>query len=106
MPRVLELRQEEMERVSVGKATKYVNLKPLWLTAYGNSVLTAIQKFGLKCTTEELGTVERMLKQIEIDIDIKRPMEIELPRNISEPMREYIFKLSAYNKKRRGSFRR
>ncbi len=105
MPRVLELRQEEIERVSVGKAIKYVNLKPLWLTAYGNSVLTAIQKFGVRCTPEELETVERMLKQIEIDIDIKRSIEIELPRKIPELMREYIFKLSVYNKKRRGHLR-
>lgn len=64
---ILDLRRQEMERVVVYTAGPDINLKTLWLTAYGFRVLDALG-FGTRCSREEFGQVEAALKEVGIDI--------------------------------------
>jgi len=63
---ILELRQKEMQRVIVYTGGP-INLKALWLTAYGYKVLDALG-LGTKCSHHELTRVEQALDDIGVTI--------------------------------------
>lgn len=64
---ILKIREQEMERVVVYTGGKNVNLKALWLTAWGYKVLSALG-FSTSCSRKEFDFVETALNEVGLSV--------------------------------------
>jgi len=64
---ILKIRQQEMERVILYTGGENVNLKALWLTAWGYKVLSALG-FSTSCSRKEFDLVETALNKIGVSV--------------------------------------
>ena len=86
--RIIELRNKELERVTVSMNEREVDLKELWLTAYGYRVLMAL---GMSLTTDSeglkkiTGAFDTLGYELKIDESSKPGV------NMSDEMKESIW---------------
>jgi hypothetical protein len=71
---ILKLREQEMERVIVYTGGKNVNLKALWLTAWGYKVLSTLN-LDTWCSRKEFDLIETALNKI--GVSVKKNTETE-----------------------------
>jgi len=94
LPKVIELRKYEMESVAqqIDSSGDTIDLRPLWLTAYGHKLLSSL-KLSLECTAEAFKLVERGLSEIGYPLDNEETKgSVESSTPISENMKHYIWR--------------
>ena len=87
--KVLKLRQRELRNVRVVSNGNEVDLTPLWLTAYGYEILTAMQ-FGLKTDAIGLQQVEGELRKLDVDLCYDEENRNQLSTVFSDDLKNYI----------------
>lgn len=103
--RILELRAEEMrgltlrtndpDRVTSNDALRWkmgIDLRPLWLTAYGYEVLSAMG-LGFQCRLAQFERVSEEFKRLGFPIRLVQDGELEYLEHVSPALRQYIWKL-------------
>jgi hypothetical protein len=93
--KVLDTRRAEMESAYIGITTENADLHSLWLTGYGHRILSEMG-LGVNCKPKELGGVLLWLKELGFEVGLVDTSELKFPNCISEPMREYIWRLAEY----------
>ncbi len=73
-----------------------VDLKPLWMTAYGYQVLTAL---GLRetCSSDTFERVKRAIAEVAHGLQITAGEEEQYPHEIPTSLRNYIIRVAYYN---------
>jgi hypothetical protein len=109
---ILELRRREMNRVIINTnllnsdtGLTTVDLRPLWLTAYGFQVLRAL-KMGTSCSLHEFSKVQKALDKagfeietIETDVPINGQCSIDdVSVNISHGLATYVWRNAEYTR--------
>ena len=95
--RVLELRRTEMEEVEVSVPTgKLADLRALWITASGHMVLTSM-RLGTTCSYKEREEVKGAVANLGFRLN-ERDTDLTLSDKVSEPLREYIWRLAEFRK--------
>ncbi len=97
---IAELRLEELTRVSILQRGEQIDLKLLWLTAYGHQILSS-QKLGISCSINEFEQVKKAVAEIGSEIQIITNGHIQFPTEMSEGLREYIWHVADYNARHR-----
>ena len=87
---VAELRRAEMQRVVVPLRGRTADLRPLWLTAYGFDLLSALGK-RLKARGRSVKEVRTSLSKIGFELQTTDSEEWSAPLEMSEEMKEYIW---------------
>ena len=93
--RVLELRSQEMDTLTLSMNEGIVDLYHLHLTAYGYKILKALG-MGVTCTEKEFKKTSKTLKKLGFSLEVKEKSnqdEFVLPTNISGSLAEYIIQL-------------
>ena len=91
IPEVLKLRKSEMNKVKVRvEPGGMTDLRALWLTAHGHSVLSVMQ-LGTKCSRAELAEVKDSLGKLGFSPEVTDG-ELAAPTNLSQPLRKYIWR--------------
>jgi hypothetical protein len=93
--KVLDTRRAEMESASIRTGEGTSDLRALWLTAYGYRILSEM-RLGVTCNAEELEMVLHSLREMGFEVGLVDSSELRSPDSISEPMREYIWRLAEY----------
>ncbi|TFG34615.1 hypothetical protein EU527_02605 [Candidatus Thorarchaeota archaeon] len=65
---IINLREVEMKQVQIGVQGNEVDLRELWLTAYGYEILTALG-MGLTTNLEGLGRIRTALGELRFDLE-------------------------------------
>ncbi len=95
IPAVIATRKAEMDSVAIQKRNGMYDLRPLWVTAYGFELLTALG-LGLETDDEGLKSIQRSLDNVDLRLRIVvRKWSIRWPPGLSSVMREYIFSLAS-----------
>jgi hypothetical protein len=93
VPRILELRNSEIESITLclDRAKDIVDLKPLWLTAHGNEVLSDLG-LGTSCAIDKFGEIRIALEQRGPSINAVEDASPVYPQtHISDSMRKYVW---------------
>lgn len=90
--RVVELRERELEQTGIVTNGEDVDLTPLWLTAYGYEILTALH-FGLKTNVDGLQLVESELRKLHIELGTEKSEKSQPATVISDDFRNYILSI-------------
>jgi len=91
--RVANLRREEMEQVDVIETDSGLDLHPLWLTAHGYQVLSALG-LGTGCGTDEASSVQQALSDLGFELRTTRSEAANYVTELPLPLREYIWHLA------------
>ena len=91
---IIDLRRDEMEHIYILKTLDTIDLRPLWLTAYGFQVLSGL-KLGLECSEEEFEMVQNAIQKLGFEIEVREDKSVDYPDTISPELREYIWRLAA-----------
>jgi Leucine-rich repeat (LRR) protein len=96
---VIQNRKEELSRVKIPKTADGFDLRPLALTAYGFEVLTALR---MNLTTDKEGLVHLQAKVRELGFELETTEDKDVPNPVqmSDSMKEYIWKLVDNNSHR------
>jgi hypothetical protein len=102
--RVAELRREEMSQVILHEyyelkrlLNSIIDLRPLWLTAYGHQVLTVLG-LGTRCISSIFESLKAKLESdLGYELQTTDDEDLKWPTAISEPLREYIWKIADFN---------
>lgn len=89
IPQVLDLRKKEMKTVVLSKTKDRIDLRPLWWTHYGYSIL----RLGHRHAGASAKTIDRILKlfdNIDVKIEIEEDIDIKIPTKMSEAMMNYV----------------
>ena len=101
IPRILENRPQEVEEIvlKVEEGEDSVDIRPLWVTAYGFQLLSRMN-LGLECTVSQFEQVRSALSKLNFNIHISRTGEVIYPSTkMSETMRDYILNLAEFEAK-------
>ncbi|TFG12150.1 hypothetical protein EU537_10050 [Candidatus Thorarchaeota archaeon] len=90
---IINLRNEEMKQVYVLKNSHTIDLRPLWLTAYGFQILSGL-KLGLECSKEEFEQVQEAIEKLGFEIEVREDGLTDYPDTISPELWEYIWRLA------------
>ncbi|MHA1928691.1 MAG: leucine-rich repeat domain-containing protein [Candidatus Thorarchaeota archaeon] len=93
--RVIAMRSHEMEKLVLSKEGNVIDLRPLYLTAYGHQVLQALE-MDLTCTADEFEPVSGALEKLGFDLNVEdqsQQEQIARPPNMSVSLCNYIFRL-------------
>ncbi|MBD3158895.1 MAG: leucine-rich repeat protein [Candidatus Lokiarchaeota archaeon] len=96
---ILELRQQELEDITLGinPYGETVNLKALWLTAYGHQVLSSMG-LGLSCSKDQFRQVRESLARLGVEVETTESDEpVYPPTKISDALKEYIWRLAEHH---------
>lgn len=93
--RVLDLRRREIEQVRVVETESGLDLRPLWLTAYGYQVLSALG-LGTSCGSDEKKRVQNALSERGLELGTIASGTADSVTEMSTPLREYIWHLADY----------
>lgn len=107
LPRILELRRKEMERVTVDIDTRIdkVDLRWLHLTAYGHKILSTLG-LGLECNSQQFRQVADYFRQAGFTIKtskrrgtkaVNQPLHETM--NMSRNMQDYVWVLALPSKR-------
>jgi Leucine-rich repeat (LRR) protein len=103
IPDILKFREKEMKAAATNIwrwwHSDCLDLRPLWLTAYGYEILSALE-LGLECTMEEVAPISEAFAEIGAELRTTDTGErMYPPTKMSKQMREYIFKLAEHRSK-------
>ncbi|MFW9863798.1 MAG: leucine-rich repeat domain-containing protein [Candidatus Thorarchaeota archaeon] len=98
--KVINLRKGELEQVVVVKTDSGLDLRPLWLTAYGFLVLNTLG-LGTSCGHDDAKMIRQALSDLGFDLQINQLSTNQNATEISRPLREYIWILADYKSNRR-----
>ncbi len=88
---VLAQRENEIKQIKLLTNGNEVDLGPLWLTAYGNQILNALD-LGAKCSLDEFSDLHAKFKEIGFNLrTTEKPVRSTKPK-VSPKMREYILR--------------
>jgi len=93
---VITLRRKEIEDAGVKVSEDSVNLKNLWLTAYGYNILQSGMNAGLTCDIETFSRIEEELEKIDISIRTNSDKPPTSSR-VSRRLRDYIWEMARHN---------
>jgi len=98
--KVLDLRKGEIEQVAIAKISEgKADLRALWLTAYGHSILSSLG-MGTTCSLNDLDKVMDALTRLGFSVNVIS-RDLSMPTNITMSMRTYIWKIADRNALRR-----
>lgn len=92
---VADLRRREMEQVEVVETNSGLDLHPLWLTAYGYQILSALG-LGTRCGPDEKVSVQNALSNLGVELGISHSGTANYAAEMSQSLREYIWYLADY----------
>lgn len=92
--KVIRLRNEEMHRLVIPLSENGVDLKQLWLTAYGHKVLTVLG-LGTVCDIRQFETARNALAELGYELNTTEDVSRHYPV-MSERLEEYIWTLADY----------
>jgi hypothetical protein len=95
MSKVLEKRQREINQARVAIDGNLVNLKELWLTAYGYSVLSAVN-VGTSCSIETFAKIEEELKKNAFTIKTTSDVQSNLLSGTTPAMKRCIWEIADF----------
>jgi len=87
--RVLGLRKRELQQVSIVSNGAEVDLTPLWLTAYGYEILTALQ-FGLRTDVGGLEVIRSELRKLDIELSVEEDVRSQPSTMMSDDLTNYV----------------
>ncbi len=97
MSQVLDDRQREIREVEVQVAGDSVDLRGLWLTAYGYRMLLSGLNVGLVCDCQIFGRIQNELNRINITLKTTSSTPCTNFTSVSNEMREYIWEMAIHN---------
>jgi hypothetical protein len=93
--RVRQLRLEELERVRVIQDDEGIDLRRLWMTAYGHQILTTLG-LGMTCTANQFEKVRRAVAKLGIELEIVEDGDYDYPTDISDSLTRAILLSAIY----------
>ncbi len=93
--KVIDLRKGELEQVVVMKTDSGLDLRPLWLTAYGSLVLNTLG-LGTRCGHDDAEIIQQALSDMGFGLQIAQSDRNQNVIGMSKPLREYIWNLANY----------
>ena len=93
--KVTDLRKGEIEQVEVMNTDLGLDLRSLWLTAYGFLVLNALD-LGTHCGSDDIEMVQQALSDMDSELRITNSETIQHVTELSPGLREYIWHLADY----------
>lgn len=93
--RVADLRRKEMKQVEVVETDSGLDLRPLWLTAYGYQILNVLS-LGTSCGHDKLVHVQQALSEMGGELRTTCSGTAQYVTGLSQPLREYIWHLADY----------
>ncbi|MHA1949467.1 MAG: leucine-rich repeat domain-containing protein [Candidatus Thorarchaeota archaeon] len=93
--RVADLRRRELEQVDVIETDLGLDLRPLWLTAHGFQILSALG-LGTSCGADEAGSIQTALSDLGFTLQTTHSGSSKHVTDISLPLRDYIWHLADY----------
>jgi Leucine-rich repeat (LRR) protein len=99
--KVIDLRENELKQVEVLTTDSGLDLRPLWLTAYGSRVLNSLG-FGTSCGHGDIEILQQAFSNIGYELRTTHSGAIQRKTEVSEPLREYIWRLADYQRHLQG----
>jgi Leucine-rich repeat (LRR) protein len=98
--KVIDLRKRELEQVEVLATDSGLDLRPLWLTAYGSLVLNSLG-FGTSCGPDDIEILQQALSKLGCTLHIIHSGTIQNKTKVSNTLKEYIWRLADYQSRLR-----
>ena len=90
VPRILELRKEEIQGITLIDRDGVIDLKPIIMTAWGFELVHALG-LGLETDSEGCDAIQRKLYELDLEIDISRTEPVaSTPVKMSAGLSQYI----------------
>lgn len=90
VPRILELRKEEIQGVTIVDRNGVIDLKPIIMTAWGFELVNALG-LGLETDAEGYDAIQRKLYELDLEIDIsKDEQDASAPVKMGTGLSQYI----------------
>lgn len=89
--RILFLRKNEMDLVSIDTESDEVDLSSLWLTAYGHQMLSELN-VGRTCSPDKYSEIKKAFKKIGIDFNSCEVANSGKPTKMSKGLHEYVLR--------------
>jgi hypothetical protein len=90
VPRVLELRKQEIQEVTLVDRDGIIDLRPIIMTAWGFELVQALG-LGLQADAEGCDAIQRKLYELDLEVNIsKDEADTSIPERIGEGLRQYI----------------
>lgn len=96
--KIIDIRNEEMKQTYLHLSKGIVDLRPLWITAYGYDILKTLG-YGLQSGIDEIKDLMDRLVVLGYDLSLTSVARREVPSNISQALREYIWMMIKYQTK-------
>ncbi len=95
LPIIIEQRNKEIENLNIHVSNDFVDLKPMWLTTYGQEVLAALS-LGTECGLDDFEKVKNAFSNLGFQLRISSGPNPSNPSIISKPLQDYIWKFVEY----------
>ena len=98
IPQVLELRKKEMKTVVRSRKKDRIDLRPLWWTHYGYSILRLAHSHA-GASAKTIDSILKLFDDIDVKIEIEEDTDIKIPTKMSEAMMNYVLYIGTGKKK-------
>jgi hypothetical protein len=93
---IMHLRKKEIDEVKIQVQDGKVDLRPLWLTAYGFEILS-VMGMGLRTDIDGLERIKEKFIELGTELTMTTDSNSKYTVDMSEDFREYIWALARRN---------
>ncbi len=96
LPKIHELREREIDENFIPVVQGMADLRFLWLTNYGFSILSTMNVKEVRMNLRMLRKIQAAMERIDVTLELKNESKIPEPpaiwTNTSDSLKEYVFR--------------